>query len=254
MWLVRTHDDRGAGDTGGAGGSSNPKGAEESGGTGGAKEPTVEERLKAMETDLAKATETNKELASKLGKTEEAVKGARDFTAALKDPKQAKTLIENIAKVHGTVLTFGDDPTKTLLEQIVSGDQKEVAKGLTAISKQASEQARNEIKPLVDTILEERLASRYPDYDDLADSRSTTQALRLAGKLSDQEYDHLAARGLNMADALKKAGELAVAEYVKTLQEKNEGHIPGGGAGGGKLPAGEAVATLKSILPKLQGT
>lgn len=109
---------------------------------------------------------------------------------------------------------------------------------MSQLKEAVTAEARMGVAPEINRIFEDNLRRNYPDFDELADTRSLLSAGVLGKKLTYLELTHLAARGYHVAEALEAAKQAGKAERDKELADKANGVLspPGGGGnqGGGK--------------------
>lgn len=218
------------------------------GGEGGVA-PTLEslqkenERLKAIETAHKELDGKYQSVTKKLGEQSKAVGLVRQLEEAFaKDPQSA---LSKFAKDYGLKIKFdegGPDP---------NADPEDVARETLKAEMRA--ELMREIAPTLKTGHDFILGQKYEDFDDLRDNRTAIDIAVKSGQMSPAERDHLAARGMLMADALKAAGEKAVADYQLSLQKKSKEQIEGAGGKGDSQKKGDTqkfenvVAGLSAI-------
>lgn len=244
------------GDGGGATGPSNPPAdpntppadPNEGGGAGGDKgvAPTVEslqkeiERLKGVETAHKELDGKYQSVTKKLGEQSKAVGLVRQLEEAFtKDPKSA---LAKFAKDYGLKINFdegGPDP---------NADPAVVER--EALKAEMRAELMREIAPTLKTGHDFILGQKYEDFDDLRDNRTAIDMAVKSGQMSPAERDHLAARGMLMADALKAAGEKAVEEYKLSLAKKSKEQIEGAGGKGDTQKKGD-VQKFENVVAGL---
>lgn len=211
--------------------------------------PTLEslqkenERLKAIEAAHKELDGKYQSVTKKLGEQSKAVGLVRQLEEAFsKDPKSA---LAKFAKDYGLKINFdegGPDP---------NADPAVVERQTLEAS--IREQVLRELSPTMKLNHDFVLGQKYEDFDDLRDNRTAIDMAVKSGQMSPAERDHLAARGMLMADALKAAGEKAVADYQASLSKKSKEQIEGAGGKGDPQKKGDTqkfenvVAGLSAI-------
>lgn len=151
----------------------------------------------------------------------------RKIVANLKtNPDEA---LLKLAKEYGGTVKVGnqnDEIDKALL----SDDPEARAKILKARELNQTEQnteakVMSRLNPIIDHLLEESMARKYPDYEELADDRQHLQTMLDGGALPPPELFHYAARGMNIEGALKDAKAEGIAEYKTMLDKKAQGQL-----------------------------
>lgn len=197
-----------------------------------AKTPSIESLTKELET-MTEERDTFKEksekTASKLGKQSYEVKLLHDLTNLAKD--QPREYVRKIAEKAGIgKIYFEDDKPADKIGLDLDGIDDDKLKALEALRVKDRHEMRQEVQDAISPLFRDMIASKYPDWDDLADTRSAASAGRTKGILQPEEVDHLVARGLSMPAALNDAKELGKAEYIASLNKKEGEHIPGSDA------------------------
>lgn len=204
------------------------------------------EQIEALIEERDTALSEKTEIAKKLGKQSDQVGTLKRFTDKLKS--NPKALLEELAKQAKVKLYF-DEPNKPDLAKLLAeGTPEQQAEAL---------QTLNTKDPRLDAVLEklsvldeQQMATKYADWDELGESRDVIGLSAAVGKLSLSELNHLAARGLNLPEAIEAAKKQAVEEYIDSLQTKNKGQIDGS-RGRHRVTAEEAAQTFESILGPL---
>ncbi|GAH15314.1 unnamed protein product, partial [marine sediment metagenome] len=114
----------------------------------------------------------------------------------------------------------------------LEGIDDDKLRALEALRVKDRHEMRQEVQDAISPLFSNMIASKYSDWDDLADTRAAASAGRTKGILQPEEVDHLVARGLRMRAALNDAKELGKTEYIASLQNKEGEHIEGSDASG----------------------
>lgn len=197
-----------------------------------AKEPSIESLTKELET-VTKERDTFKEksekTATKLGKQSYEVKLLHDLTNAAKE--QPREYVRKVAEKAGIgKIYFEDDKPADKIGLDLDGIDDDKLKVLETFRVKDRQEMRQEVQDAISPLFRDMIASKYSDWDDLADTRAAVSAGRQKGILQPEEVDHLVARGLSMPAALNDAKELGKADYIASLQEKEGEHIEGSDA------------------------
>lgn len=199
-----------------------------------AKEPTVADLQKQIESVTKERDDfkaKSEKIATKLGTQSHEVKLLRDITDLQKN--QPRELIRKMADKAGLGdVYFGADkpsPDKTVGLNV--GDlTDEQLKAVEIMHAKGKQEMRTEVQSLVSPIFEQLTASKYHDWDKLAETRTAVITARNTGLITETEASHLIARGLHLDAALNDAKEQGKQEYITSLQKKDGGQIEGSGA------------------------
>lgn len=253
-----------------AGGKEGASGATEGGSTKEAARGTEKPKAGNSGEDLdykdlhAKSLTEIDQLKKKLGKQGDKVGTYNKLMQGLKDRPQ--DMIAYLAKKAGVKIKLDsgeqDDPEAAALAKAIStGDNEALSKVL-----EGKESARFEDRILqkvermvskpMKAFMESALASKYDDFDDLADDREIIQGQVMADDMPEEELLHLAARGRVLPEILKAHEKKVIEDYVQKLKEKEEGHIDGTTGKPAKTKTIEDsldFSDLSAVLNKLPG-
>ena len=208
-----------------------------------AKEPSIESLTAELAT-VTKERDTFKEKsehnASKLGKHTYELKLLKDLTQLAKE--QPREYVRKVAEKAGIGnVYFEDDKPADKIGLDLDGIDDDKLKVLETLRVKDRQEMRQEVQEAISPLFRDMIASKYSDWDDLAEIRTAASAGRTKGILQPEEVDHLVARGLSMPAALNDAKELGKADYIASLNKKEGEHIPGS-------TASETVATKVGML------
>lgn len=195
-------------------------------------EPSIESLTAQLEV-VTKERDTFKDksekTATKLGKQSYEVKLLHDLTNLAKE--QPREYVRKVAEKAGIgKIYFEDDKPADRIGLDLDGIDDDKLKALEALRLKDRHEMRQEVQDAITPLFRDMIASKYSDWDDLADTRAAAAAGRTKGILQPEEVDHLVARGLSMPAALNDAKELGKAEYIASLNKKEGEHIPGSDA------------------------
>jgi hypothetical protein len=196
------------------------------------KEPSRDD-LKTQLEAVTKERDTFKDKAEhnakKLGKQSHEVKLLNELTSLAKE--QPREYVRKVAEKAGLgKVYFEEDKPAEKVGLDLDGIDDDKLKALDAMRVKGQQDLRREVHDVVSPLIQNMVAGRYPDWEDLASIRENVAVGRQRGIIQDAELDHLVARGLNMAAALNDAEERGKAKYIASLQNKEGEHIPGSGA------------------------
>ena len=198
------------------------------------KEPSVDDlksQLEAVTKERDTFKEKSEKTATKLGKQSHEVKLLHDLTNLAKE--QPREYVRKVAEKAGIgKIYFEEDKPADKIGLDLDGIDDDKLKALEALRVKDRHEMRQEVQDAISPLFREMIASKYPDWDDLADTRAAASAGREKGILQPEEVDHLVARGLSMPAALNDAEELGKAKYIAFLNKKEGEHIPGSDASG----------------------
>jgi hypothetical protein len=195
---------------------------------GGEKTTLDPEAMAAKITDLEKqfkeVDDKNKDLAKKLGKQSDQVGAYKKITEAYRvDPAG---FLRSVAADTGLKVSILDGKAPDL-SSLVGDDGNLDATKAEAIIEVAENRAydrfRREHGAQTETLFKQQLSQRYKDFDTLTDDRELLKARTLSKELSSDELYHLAAQGMNLADALEAAEVRGREAYRKELADKAKG-------------------------------
>jgi len=109
-----------------------------------------------------------------------------------------------------------------------------------------------ELSPVLKTLVESNLKSRYPDYDDHGDFREEMRVLHQSGHLSTEELLHLAVRGKGLPGAVEAAKKEGRDEYIEELRKKQEAEVGAGSGKDGKASGDKDTTDVGELAEKLQ--
>lgn len=182
---------------------------------------------------LTTATTDLDDLKTKIGKQGDHVAALKKYESAVKD--DPKSVIAEIASGAGLKVNFGEAPPKLdMAAALQSNDPEELKAAITALNQQSTidavAQVKKELGPAMDTLFENQMLQKYPDYNDLKTDRSLIQTKALAEELPWTEVFHMAAQGANLASAVTEADKQAYDRGVKETLAKLGASLPDGGA------------------------
>ncbi len=194
---------------------------------------------KAGQTELTDLTSKNEHLTMKLGKQSETVGAFKRLAEARRDDPRG--LAQSILKDAGIDVTIDTGEKDLDLSGILND---EVAEGklktaIEAAEKRGAETVKRELTPQLNQVFEAQLREKYPDWDQLSDTREALHQSTLSKTLTYKELMQLAAQGMHMGEALESAGKQAIETYKKELAAKAAGTLDTGnddGSGGKPKP------------------
>jgi hypothetical protein len=141
------------------------------------------------------------------------------FIKALAKENKLNVKFEDSAFDHDALTKAVNDgtATKDQLTQFRQSMKDEVIKEIFG-----------EFKPVLSTMMEERLAGRYKDFDDLAQDREELSMAVASRQITSDEVYHLAARGRRIDAALKDAEKSGYDRAMKEVGGKLKGGIEDG--------------------------
>ncbi len=207
-------------------------------------------------------TQRDEELAhlkKKMGKHDEEVGTWRKVLDGLeRDPDGTLSFL---AKKAGRKYTPADSgkEDKEITKALLSDDSEVRAQVAAQREREDFRQSilrdiKTEWSPAMETMLEETMARKHPDWDSFTDDRYSLKAQVVTGKMPERELFHLAARGANMPEIIAEAKKEAKAEYIQSLQKKNDGQIDLEGGGEDSKPKGKisiAFAEVAQAIGKI---
>ncbi len=233
----------------GAGGGGNPPtppGGDPPKPTGGDKPPegkvgadgkSTEPDYKALHTELqtkfTKLETDHAEMRKTLSRQGNDLTAFKTLDGALKvkDPKVVTDLLE---KQYGLKVRL--DAAAPTLPNLTdpSFDMNDfVGKLKEHLKPELRAEMRAEFAGEFETVQTAEFKRKHPDWDDLEKERDSIRLAAIAKTMPYAEVFHLAAKAIHMPEALKAAGDAAVAQYQKELEKKNAGGLGGGGSADG---------------------
>ena len=97
-------------------------------------------------------------------------------------------------------------------------------------AQQAVEQVKKDLAPALNTIVENQMLEKYPDYNDLAPDRTLIQTKALSQEMPWTEVFQLAAQGANLPGALAAAEKAGYQKAMDDIASKKGASFPSGGA------------------------
>jgi hypothetical protein len=202
--------------------------------------------------ELAKFKDENAQLKKKMGKQGEEVGTWRKVLEGLEhDPDATLSfLAKKAGRKYPPVDTSKEN--KEITKALLSDDSEVRAQVAAQREKEDFRQSimrdiKTEWSPAMETMLEETMARKHPDWDSFTDDRYGLKAQVVTGKMPERELFHLAARGANMPEIIAEAKKEAIAEYVQSLQKKNDGQIDLEGGGGDSKPKGKVSIAFAEV-------
>lgn len=248
---TRTPEDAGATtNEGGTDGASGEAGGKPEGKTDGAT-PSIEELQKQVEALTAEKTDLSKKndkYVSDLGKMSKAVGLSRQLKEGFEADPQA--MLKSLAAQYKIAVKIGDEPPD-LNKAFASGDPGEQASTLEQTLTRFEQRLDAKFGQRFRTLHTADLAAKYPDFDDLDDTRTAIGQLVATNRMSQDELLHLAGRGFHLKEALDAAGQKAVEEYKAELARKAQGQVPGSGEPGNKDKGSGKAIKFGDIAHKL---
>ncbi len=223
----------------------------------GDEKPTVESLTAELKEWKGKHETLSTKLGTQASKLGTKAKSLDDFQDALN--KNPEHVIASLAKEAGIEFNVGkkSDSNADLLKALDSEDPAVRAAVADKIQGDRREVAlfdgvMEKLSPTVKAMQDQVMAGKYPDFDDLGDVRDSISLKIDTGQLMKTEVLQLAARGANMTEAVKAAGELAVEEYKQVLAKKKEGQLGAGGVAGIDGSGKDGKISIMDILPILR--
>ncbi len=214
------------------------------------KDLTPDQRIAALETELATKKTDYEKVTKKLGEQSGQVGALKDFQAGLKDPKTAQGMITKMATDAGLNISFGESAEKELLKLMESDEPKDKLKAMKLVAAGETEGADPALVAKIDSLTEGALALQYKDWEDRSTVRAAIALSELNGKTTKDETLHMAARGMAIPDIIKEAEARGAENYRLELEKKNQEQIDSGG--GRKQPAGDADSAAKYLRTALE--
>lgn len=237
-------DEGGAGGTGNPGATKSPGASPEGGKTpeGGQKpvsQPAVPKPGDTSQIDYEKFYSENKdrlakvdtieaELAhvkKKMGQQAQVVGAYNKLNEYMKSNPQR--FIKEMAAEAGLQLSINGNDAPPKFDD--NFDPNQASNNLLAMENRIIGRMKAELAPQIQTLFEEDMRKKYPDYEDMDDSRELLKTNLLSKRMTYNELLHLAAQGLNMADALTAAKESGKTELRAELEKKAKGALEPGG-------------------------
>ncbi len=208
-----------------------------------AKGDPISEWTDKYNKEKARADEAEK----KFGKQTAQVGALKKFTDAIKsDPLSViKTIMKQSGLSEADLAGKGVDVKKMLEPE---GGER-TAEAIQASTQDVEKRLLDKVAKLLAPVNEHVLSTRYPDWDNMGDTRDVLNLAVKSGGMQTDELYHLAARGASMQQIIEDAKEEAVAEYVADLNKKGKGQIDPGKR---SVQTGEQAAeTLNKVLAEL---
>lgn len=203
------------------------------------KKPDTEPTLDELKAEVGRKEKLIQDLKKKEGEQSKVI---GDFRKLEKNfERDAAGTVKALAGKYGLRVDLGEkaNPVVELLKAIDAGSDEEALKKLVqgmhdqTLEQKYEQMVDDKTRPAIELMTEHGLATKYPDYDKLADVRTLLRMNTKMGSLTQVELLHLAARGFSLPEAIEDAKKQGRAEYEEELRNKNEGLVDDGGKGKG---------------------
>lgn len=239
--------------TSGTEGAAPAAGGEPAADAGGGKELSPEEKYTALMTKHTELEASNKDLKTKYDRSQTDVGTLRKtFRDMASNPDGFRKVFD---EKFPTLAPGPDMDYKQLLGESASPQQVETLKGMFAKQKSeiTSEILGHVSGPLNDA-QEMTHASRYEDWDDLAEFREVNSVQIRLNQIPAPVVAHLVTQAQRIPEMLNDYKKLVEAEVMSTLEKKYAGYVPAGGQGSGAPAPTKAKGGLKieNVLDQLK--